>query len=336
MIRPGELNDNTRTSKLQQIFNAFTTDIEKGVYQKNERLPSINDFSKQYNVARQTIEKAYINLRKEGYISSVKGRGHFVTGKPNVRINVLLLFNELSADAKAIYNSIVSCLGDRAKVDLHIYHFNPLLLEEYIDSSLGNYHNYLILPQWDENRDPKVYTEIIKKVPVSQLLLLNQGQDTADDCSGVTGDYRNELFDTFRSAAYLFEKYQKIILICRPEYNFPAEIRCALKDFCDELDKEMEVVPFAPAIVTDKGCVFVVLTEADLAGVMKGVDHAGYLLGEDAGIVSYHDSPLKELMNITVITADFEEMGNHISRMVLENSSEILRTPFKLLIRNSL
>jgi len=336
MIRPGELNDNTRTSKLQQIFNAFTMDIEKGVYQKNERLPSINDFSKQYNVARQTIEKAYINLRKEGYISSVKGRGHFVTGKPNVRINVLLLFNELNADTEAIYNAIVDCLGDRAKVDLHIYHFNPLLLEEYIDNSLGNYHNYLMLPQDDENCDLQVYTDIIKKVPMSQLLLLHRGYAGSESCEDVPWDDRNDLFDTFRRVAHLFEKYQCITLICRPEYNFPAEIRCVLQDFCQDLDKQMKIVADVPERIDEPGNVFVVLTEADLAGVMKGVDHAGYTLGKDTGIVSYHDSPLKELLNITVITVDFTEMGNNIARMVLENSTDIVRTPFRLLIRNSL
>ena len=95
-------------SLVQQITNSIKKDIDKGVFRKNEKLLSINIYSKQFGVARDTIEKAYIRLKQDGYIHSVSGKGYFVIGKPDVRIKVLLLFNKLSSYKKTVYDSIVN------------------------------------------------------------------------------------------------------------------------------------------------------------------------------------------------------------------------------------
>lgn len=70
--------ENNRFSKVQQIVNALVKDIETGALEKEERLPSINQFSKKNCVARDTVEKAYKQLRKRGYIASFPSRGYFV------------------------------------------------------------------------------------------------------------------------------------------------------------------------------------------------------------------------------------------------------------------
>jgi DNA-binding transcriptional regulator YhcF (GntR family) len=45
-------------SLVQQIVGSISKNIDKGVYRKNEKLLSINTYSKQHGVARDTIEKA--------------------------------------------------------------------------------------------------------------------------------------------------------------------------------------------------------------------------------------------------------------------------------------
>jgi DNA-binding transcriptional regulator YhcF (GntR family) len=139
--------------------------IDKGVYRKNEKLLSINTYSKQHGVARDTIEKAYTILKRDGYIRSVSGKGYFVIGKPDVRIKVLLLFNKLSSYKKTVYDTIVRTLGDKAKVDLHIHHYNPALLEESIDANLGNYHYYVVMPHFFDYSNEQEYLPVLKKIP---------------------------------------------------------------------------------------------------------------------------------------------------------------------------
>jgi len=78
-------------SKVLQIASAIARDIEKGILAKDTKLPSINVFSKRYNVARDTIEKAYKELKNNGYIISVASRGYFVSGRKDSKIKVLLI-----------------------------------------------------------------------------------------------------------------------------------------------------------------------------------------------------------------------------------------------------
>jgi DNA-binding GntR family transcriptional regulator len=140
-------------SLVKQVANSISRDIEAGVFKRNQKLLSINIYSKKYGVARDTIEKAYISLKKEGYITSINGKGYFVIGKPDARIKVLMLFNKLSSYKKMVYDSVLKTLGDRGKVDLYIHHYNPVLLEESIDQNLDNYHYFVVMPHFFQESD---------------------------------------------------------------------------------------------------------------------------------------------------------------------------------------
>ncbi len=85
-----------------QIANAVISDIEKGVINKDFWLPSINIVSDQYSIARDIMERAYKELKKQGYITSVAGKGYYVTGKKDHRLKILLVFNNLSSIKRVI------------------------------------------------------------------------------------------------------------------------------------------------------------------------------------------------------------------------------------------
>lgn len=73
-----EILENHRVSKAQQIADRLAMDIDKGIFCKDSKVPSINEFSDTNKVARDTVEKAYRRLVNNGYLSSVKGIGYFV------------------------------------------------------------------------------------------------------------------------------------------------------------------------------------------------------------------------------------------------------------------
>jgi DNA-binding LacI/PurR family transcriptional regulator len=60
--------------------------------------------------------------------------------------------------------------------------------------------------------------------------------------------------------------------------------------------------------------------------------------GQDIGIVSYNESPFKEIIadGITTITTDFNQMGQSIIEMIFNNSTKHIENPSKLIIRNSI
>ena len=76
-------NSNDKMPIYKQIAQSIGKQIEKGVLKKDFLLPSINIFSDEHAVARDTVERAYKELKKQGYITSVSGKGFYVVGKRN-------------------------------------------------------------------------------------------------------------------------------------------------------------------------------------------------------------------------------------------------------------
>ena len=54
----------------KQIANSVISDIAKGVIEKDFQMPSINKVNKHYSIARDTVERAYKELKKNGYLIS--------------------------------------------------------------------------------------------------------------------------------------------------------------------------------------------------------------------------------------------------------------------------
>jgi len=92
-------------TKVKQIVNAFINDIDSNELKGGSRLSSINEFSKEKRVGRDTIEKAYKELKRRGYINAFRSQGYFVHESDKSKLRVLLLFNKLSSFKKIIYYS---------------------------------------------------------------------------------------------------------------------------------------------------------------------------------------------------------------------------------------
>ncbi len=131
----------SRTPKYLQVVNLILEDIEKGKLKIGDRIPSINETSFDFLLSRDTVEKAYNELRDRGIISSVRGKGFYISStNMGHKSKVLLLFNKLSSYKKIIYYSIIETLGSQASVDLQIHHYNRNLLEDLLETNLGNYN----------------------------------------------------------------------------------------------------------------------------------------------------------------------------------------------------
>jgi DNA-binding LacI/PurR family transcriptional regulator len=86
------------------------------------------------------------------------------------------------------------------------------------------------------------------------------------------------------------------------------------------------------------GEAYVVIEETDLANLIKKCRASGLVIGKDVGIVSFNDTPLKEILanGITVVSTDHEKMGEIAARMIVEKDSCKRRNPYALIRRNSL
>ena len=66
-----------------QIVDGFREQITAGVLLPGEKLPSVRDLATELAINPNTIQRAYRQLETEGWISSIQGKGCFVTGAPD-------------------------------------------------------------------------------------------------------------------------------------------------------------------------------------------------------------------------------------------------------------
>ncbi len=68
----------------EKIADELKENINQGVYQAGEKLPTETQLSERFRVDRRTIRQAIALLKREGLIKVTQGRGTLITGKPIV------------------------------------------------------------------------------------------------------------------------------------------------------------------------------------------------------------------------------------------------------------
>ena len=62
----------------EQIVEKLSDLMVRGILQQDSQLPSVRSLATELSMNPNTIQRAYAELERQGYIYSVKGRGSFV------------------------------------------------------------------------------------------------------------------------------------------------------------------------------------------------------------------------------------------------------------------
>lgn len=63
----------------EQIIERFQDLIVKGILKPDSQLPSVRNLAMELSINPNTIQRAYMELERQGFIYSIKGRGSFVS-----------------------------------------------------------------------------------------------------------------------------------------------------------------------------------------------------------------------------------------------------------------
>jgi len=66
---------------MENIKEMIVTDV----WHENDKIPSVRELSEELTLNPNTVQKAYRELEREGYIYTVSGKGSFVGGKSGIR-----------------------------------------------------------------------------------------------------------------------------------------------------------------------------------------------------------------------------------------------------------
>lgn len=81
----------------EQITEKISELILKGVLKPDEKMPSVRNLAMELSINPNTIQRAYSELERRGFLYSVKGRGNFVSYNENlVEQKQIEILNELT------------------------------------------------------------------------------------------------------------------------------------------------------------------------------------------------------------------------------------------------
>ncbi|MBO0324087.1 GntR family transcriptional regulator [Muricauda sp. CAU 1633] len=339
------IDEFSRIPKYKQIVNSIIDDIAKSKLEIGQKIPSINELSETCYLSRDTVEKAYRELKKRKIIISVKGKGYY-TAKTDLisKLNVFFLINKPSSYKMRIYNSFVNCMGVDGHVTLSIYHCDESLFIKAIEKNIGAYDYYVLMPHFkDDNLNhvssTEAVTNIIEQIPKDRLILMdNNKPEIKGNHGAIIQDFKNDIYFALKSGADKLSQYEKLILVYpnKTVFPYPRRILHGFVQFCDEQNLKFEVLDeIYEGMELHSKDAYIVIEEMDLVSLVHQVNAKNLKLGKDIGIISYNDTPLKELLGITVISTDFNAMGELTAHMILNNKLETIKNNFHYIERNS-
>tara|TARA_R110002167_G_scaffold65757_4_gene186021 strand:+ start:1036 stop:2082 length:1047 start_codon:yes stop_codon:yes gene_type:complete len=340
------IDEHSRVPKYKQIIDSIIQNIANGNLRIDEKIPSINTFSEQHLLSRDTVEKAYHILKERNIITSIIGKGYYISRtKLIAKINVLFLINKLSTYKMSIYNSFINASGANCHTDLHIYHCDNGLFLNLIEKNINAYDYYIVMPHFKgaDNKHISYTDEIIsalERIPKDKLVIMDNNKlKVKGDIVEIYQDFENDIYNALKQGLSKVVLYSKLVLIFPEDgiYPYPRRILHGFKKFCLEYSIHFEVLSHVDDNMTlNKGELYITVAEDDLVNFIHQVRKLGYVLGKDIGVISYNDTPLKELLGISVMTTDFKAMGETAARMLLNHEKGTVKNPFNFIDRNSL
>lgn len=80
----------------EQVVERFKMLILRGVLSPDDKIPSVRNLAVDLSINPNTIQRAYAELERQGYIFTVKGKGNFVSDSRQLLANYRKeIFDEL-------------------------------------------------------------------------------------------------------------------------------------------------------------------------------------------------------------------------------------------------
>jgi len=337
MLNYLKINSESEVPKYKQVVDLFISDIEAGIFKQGQRIPSINETSEELLISRDTVEKAYVYMKKHGIVSSVRGKGYYISRtNVNKKLKICLIFNKLSNYKRSIYYSFVKTVGAKASVDVFIYNYDLDEFEAIIDKNLNSYDYFVILPQV-RNENANI-SEVIKKIPQEKVLIIDRFLEELKDYPVVYQEFDKDIQTALSCGLDLLKKYNQLNLVFPQSEYYPPYIVRGFRIFCQVHGFEHSIIDRIEEAEIRKGQAYIIVSDDDLYAFIKKVRQKNWTLGKDCGVVAYNENQVKELLcdGITTISTNHEEIGQLAAEMILSRKFERIKSPFQFIRRNSL
>ena len=324
------INSQSNTLKYIQLVDVIVNAINENTLSEGDMLPSVNDLVKTASISRDTVFKAYTELKNRGVIESVPNRGYFVSRSRN---KVLLFLDTFKAYKEVLYDGFRANLPENISVDLHFHHYNIEVLKHIINDTIGKYSHYIVM-----NFDHPKMEEVINVIPSDKLLVIDWNIHANESNSFVCQDFGQPVYDIFTQYVEEVKKYSRFIFLYPEKMTYhPKESIVNFERFCNNNNINYLVMKDPKNVDIQKGDLYLLVSDRTLATILDQSTVKNFEIGKDFGVISYNETPMKRFVKdgITVISTDFTLMGRKAAEFVMNPGPLKYVVPTQLIQRKS-
>jgi DNA-binding transcriptional regulator YhcF (GntR family) len=338
MINELEIADSSQDPKYLQLAEEIVRQIDQGNLRVNERLPSVNQLSKELNISRETVFKALNYLSEKGIVKSANRRGYFIQ-KVNVRpqLRIFMMLDKMTAFKEELYHAFFEGIGEQGEVDVYFHHHNYRIFRSLIADNLQNYTHFVIVTFMHED-----VSSILNLIPPEKRIILDCREAGLEGTyTMVYQDFAANVFTALTEATQLLRKYRQLILVVPSHISHFAEVEKGFRKFVQETAFPARICTAIDEVPFESGNVYFTLRaidDRDMVKVIKLCRRHQLQLGREIGLITYNDTDVKEILEggITTVAVDFKKMGELTARKILDKVRDVEVIPSKLILRSSL
>jgi DNA-binding transcriptional regulator YhcF (GntR family)/DNA-binding LacI/PurR family transcriptional regulator len=324
------------TPKYEQLVNEIIKHIRDGKLLLGDKLPSIHEVTNNNDISRDTVVFAYNELKARGIISPKHGKGFYVSSTTFFsKLKIFMLFDVMNGYKEVLYRSLADTLGPDYQVDIYFHYYNLKVFEQLITNNLDKYGFYVIMPHFNED-----VSQVVNLIPRDKLLVIDKDLKSLEtNYAAVYQDFKTDVYEALKEAIPFLRKYSDLKFISNHNFQFiPEGMEQGFSDFCRDHKVKHDIFEDIESSLPEKGDAFLVVSDHDLIQLIKTCLEEKWELGKDIGIVSYDETPLKEILSggIAVISTDFKKMGETAAEMIKSRVFIRKPNPSVFIPRNSL
>jgi DNA-binding transcriptional regulator YhcF (GntR family) len=321
-------------SKSGRIISTITEWIRNGEIATGKAIPSINSAAGKFGVARKTVVRAYNVLIRQGLIESRPKRGYFVVNRrPDVKLKILLVIHSLNACLELLYNEFRKLVKDDCEIEIFFHHYNIKILEMILNRNSEDY-DLFIISSFDHSRIPNV----IGRIPAGKILIISRDDRIENKYNSIVQDFFEGTCRALEAAHDRISKYNKFHLSFPEKSGHPITLEKGFVKFCSDYHIPYVIEDSLKDAEIIKGDAYLVIDDGDLIKLLKTCKVRNWRPGRDIGVVSYNETPLKEVIRegISIISCSFKIMAEEMAEFIKNRIAVQKIIPIKFIKRNSL
>lgn len=323
--------------KYLQLAEYINHLIETEELKINDRLPSLSQLIEKLKISKETALKGLAYLSEKGIIESEYRKGYYVKKKTHYQpYRICLILDKMNVLRDRVYQSFLETIKGQAEVDVYFHHHNFKVFEKLVDENLPSYTHLVVTTFLTGDT-----TGVLNRIPPQKRVILDyEEKNLSGDYTCIYQDYKADIQESLTELLPQLEKYSRLVLIAPVEAFHAGEVISGFEIFCKQNRKKHIIYNTVDESQCKIGDAYITFSryDQDDVSIIKIAREKQWKLGKDIGLISYNDTAVKEILEngITVISTDFNKMGEEAAKAILTKTTVTMRDPAKVILRNSL